>query len=93
MIEEIGRCENMASYWENVEVDDSKMSVYVNLRQIEKPAPAVLVIQGQSGVEDLMKVPRMIARAEYGPPLPTFSTVSRRIARMTVRPGAPGFAT
>ena len=54
----------MASYWETVEVDDSKMSVYVNLRQIEKPAPAVLVIQGQSRVEDLLKVTRMIAREE-----------------------------
>ena len=52
----------MTSSWENVKVDDSNMRLYVSLPETEKPAPAVLVIQGQSGVEDFLEVTRMIAR-------------------------------
>lgn len=55
----------MTSSWENVKVDDSNMRLYVSLPETEKPAPAVLVIQGQSGVEDFLEVTRMIAREGY----------------------------
>jgi carboxymethylenebutenolidase len=54
-----------ASDWETVRVDDSDMRVYVSLPEIQRPAPAVLVIQGQSGVEDFLEVTRMIARQGY----------------------------
>jgi carboxymethylenebutenolidase len=55
----------VTSSWENVKVDDSNMRFYVSLPQTERPAPAVLVIQGQSGVEDFLEVTRMIAREGY----------------------------
>ena len=55
----------MTSSWEKVKVDDSTMRFYVSLPETEKPAPAVLVIQGQSGVEDFLEQTRMIAREGY----------------------------
>ena len=55
----------MTSSWENVQVDNSSMRLYVSLPESEKPAPAVLVIQGQSGVDDFLEQTRMIARAGY----------------------------
>jgi carboxymethylenebutenolidase len=55
----------MTSSWESVKVDDSNMRLYVSLPEAQKAAPAVLVIQGQSGVEDFLEVTRMIAREGY----------------------------
>jgi carboxymethylenebutenolidase len=55
----------MNSSWENVKVDDSNMRLYLALPETDKPVPAVLVIQGQSGVEDFLEVTRMIAREGY----------------------------
>jgi carboxymethylenebutenolidase len=55
----------MSSSWEGVKVGDSEMRVYVSLPVAVQPAPAVLVIQGQSGVEDFLEVTRMISRQGY----------------------------
>lgn len=55
----------MASSWENVNVAGSSMRLYVSLPETDKPAPAVIVIQGQSGVEDFVEVTRIIARQGY----------------------------
>lgn len=55
----------MASSWENVQVDESNMRLYVSLPQTDKLAPGVIVIQGQSGVEDFIEVTRMIAREGF----------------------------
>ena len=41
------------------------MRLYLSLPETEKPVPAVLVIQGQSGVDDFLEVTRMIAREGY----------------------------
>jgi carboxymethylenebutenolidase len=41
------------------------MRVYVSLPETDRPAPGVIVIQGQSGVEDFLEVTRMIARQGY----------------------------
>jgi carboxymethylenebutenolidase len=41
------------------------MKVYVSLPEAQRPAPAMLVIQGQSGIEDFLEVTRMIARQGY----------------------------
>jgi carboxymethylenebutenolidase len=54
-----------ASAWETVRVNGSEMKVYVSVSEAEAPAPAVLVIHGQSGVEDFLEVTRMIARQGY----------------------------
>lgn len=55
----------MASSWENVTVDGSNMRLYLSLPEGQTPAPAVVVIQGQSGVDDFLEVTRMIARQGY----------------------------
>lgn len=55
----------MASSWENVSVDDSSMRLYLSLPETDKPAAGVVVIQGQSGVDDFLEVTRMIARQGY----------------------------
>ncbi len=55
----------MASSWENITVDDSSMRLYVSLPDTEEPAPGVIVIQGQSGVEDFLEVTRMIAQGKH----------------------------
>jgi len=55
----------MTSSWENVKVDDSNMRLYVSLPETATLAPAVLVIQGQSGVDDFLEQTRMVARAGY----------------------------
>lgn len=51
----------MASSWENVQVDGSHMRVYVSRPESSRPAPAVVVVQGQTGVNDFVKVSDLIA--------------------------------
>lgn len=55
----------MTSSWESVKVDNSSMRLYVSLPETVRPAPGVLVIQGQSGVEDFLEVTRMIAHEGF----------------------------
>ncbi len=51
--------------WENVSVDGSSMRVFLSLPESQTRAPAIIVIQGQTGVDDFLDVSRMIARAGY----------------------------
>lgn len=51
----------MASSWENVQVDGSQMRVYVSRPESSRPAPAVVVVQGQTGVDDFVKVSDLVA--------------------------------
>jgi carboxymethylenebutenolidase len=53
------------SNWESVNVNGSAMRVYLSVPRAPRPAPAVLVIQGQSGVQDFLEVTRMIAGRGY----------------------------
>ena len=55
----------MQSSWERVRVDDSNMRLYLSLPESRTQAPAVVVIQGQTGVQDFLEVTRMIAREGY----------------------------
>jgi carboxymethylenebutenolidase len=55
----------MESPWESVRVDNSNMRLYVSLPESQIPAPGIVVVQGQSGVEDFLEVTRMIAREGY----------------------------
>ena len=52
----------MASSWENVEVGDSKMRVYVSRPEGSQPAPALIVVQGQTGVQDFVKFSDLAAQ-------------------------------
>ena len=51
----------MASSWENINVDNSKMRVYLNRPENSRPAPAVVVVQGQTGVDDFVKFSDWVA--------------------------------
>jgi len=55
----------MASSWESEKVDNSRMRLYVSLPETDRPAPGIIVIQGQSGVEDFLEVTRMIAHEGF----------------------------
>jgi len=57
--------EFMASSWENVHVDGSQMRVYVSGPESSRPAPAVVVVQGQTGVDDFVKVSDLIASNNF----------------------------
>jgi carboxymethylenebutenolidase len=51
----------MASSWENVKVGDSNMRLYLSRAEDARPAPAVIVVQGQTGVDDFVKFSDMVA--------------------------------
>jgi carboxymethylenebutenolidase len=51
----------MAASWEDVKVGNSNMRVYVSRPENSRPAPAIVVIQGQTGVNDFVKFSDMVA--------------------------------
>ena len=52
----------MPSAWENVKVDDSEMPLYVSSPESGGPVPGIVVVHGQSGLEDFIKdTTRMLA--------------------------------
>ena len=55
----------MASSWESVKVNNSSMRLYVSLPETDGPVPGIVVIQGQSGVEDFLEVTRRIAHEGF----------------------------
>ena len=55
----------MSSSWENVKVGDSSMRTYMSLPESSQPAPAVIVVQGQTGVDDFVEFSDMVAREGF----------------------------
>ena len=51
----------MGSSWENVSVDDSKMHTYVSVSEESSKVPGIVVVQGQTGVNDFLKFSDMVA--------------------------------
>ena len=45
----------MASRWENVRVDDSDMPLYVSMPATDRTVPGIVVVHGQSGLENFVK--------------------------------------
>jgi dienelactone hydrolase len=45
----------MTSSWENVIVDDSKMPLYASVPESGGPLPGIVVVHGQSGLENFIK--------------------------------------
>src|SRR4029453_2226905 len=45
----------MASSWENISVDNSSMPLYVSVPESGGPVPGIVVVHGQSGLEDFIK--------------------------------------
>ena len=52
----------MSPTWENVKVDNSNMRLYLSAPESATTSPAVIVIQGQTGVDDFLKFSDMVAR-------------------------------
>lgn len=56
----------MVSTWERVKVDDGSMRLHVSLPENGGPAPGIIVIQGQGGVDSFIEeTTRMLARERY----------------------------
>jgi dienelactone hydrolase len=51
----------MSSSWQNIKVDGSSMRTYVSTPESGSKVPAIVVIQGQTGVDDFMQFTRMVA--------------------------------
>jgi carboxymethylenebutenolidase len=51
----------MGSIWETVKVADSRMRLYLSRPEDPRPAPAVIVVQGQTGVDDFVRFSDMAA--------------------------------
>ena len=51
----------MASSWETVKVGASSMRLYVSRPEERRSVPAVIVVQGQTGVDDFVKFSDMVA--------------------------------
>ena len=51
----------MSSSWENVRVDGSNMRAYVSVPDDAKKVPAIVVVQGQTGVDDFVQFTQMVA--------------------------------
>lgn len=57
--------------WENVKVDNENMRLYTSLPENQAPAPGIIVIQSQSGVDSFIEeTVRMLARAGYAAAAP-----------------------
>ena len=45
----------MTSSWETLKVDGSNMSLYASLPESGGPVPGIVVVHGQSGLENFIK--------------------------------------
>jgi len=55
----------MVSSWENVKVDNSNMRAYVSAPENSQRVPAIVVVQGQTGVDDFVEFSDMVARQGF----------------------------
>ena len=51
----------MSSSWENVKVDGANMRTYVSVPEGSSKSPAIVVVQGQTGVDDFVQFTQMVA--------------------------------
>src|SRR4026207_304353 len=56
----------MASSWESVNVDNSKMPLHVSLPETDRTVPGVVVVHGKSGLEEFIRdTTRVFAQLGY----------------------------
>jgi carboxymethylenebutenolidase len=55
----------MAAAWENIKVDGSDMRAYVSAPAEFAKVPGIVVVQGQSGVDDFVEFSNMVAGRGY----------------------------
>jgi carboxymethylenebutenolidase len=53
--------ESMASTWENIKVENSSMRLYLSAPDNTQRSPAIVVVQGQTGVDDFVKFSDIVA--------------------------------
>lgn len=75
----------MTSSWKKVKVSDSNMRAYVSLPENPRPAPAIIVVQGQTGVDDFVQFSDMVSRKDLSPRRRISITAIGRTARTTGR--------
>jgi carboxymethylenebutenolidase len=51
----------MSSSWENVRIDGSNMRAYVGAPDGTNKVPAIVIVQGQTGVDDFLQFTRLVA--------------------------------
>ena len=54
----------MSSSWENVRVDGSKMRTYVSVPEGSSKVPGIVIVQGQTGVDDFLQFTQTWSRAK-----------------------------
>jgi hypothetical protein len=52
----------MLSGWESVKIGNSSMPLYVSLPESGAPVPGIVVVHGQSGLEDFIKDTTVLSR-------------------------------
>jgi carboxymethylenebutenolidase len=55
----------VTSTWENIKVENSNMRAYVSAPENAQRVPAIVVVQGQTGVDDFVKFSDMVAREGF----------------------------
>src|SRR6266542_3648898 len=55
----------MGSSWEKINVDGSNMRAYVSAPDNAQRVPAIVVVQGQTGVDDFVEFSDMVARQGF----------------------------
>lgn len=55
----------MGSAWESIKVDGSSMRTYVSAPDDSKRMPGIVIVEGQSGVDDFLEFSRMVSRQGY----------------------------
>lgn len=55
----------MPSSWQNAKIGESNMRLYMSVPENQRPAGAVIVVQGQTGVDDFLKFSDMVAREGF----------------------------
>lgn len=62
----------MAADWQNVKADDSDMRVYVSVPEGSGKVPAIVIVQGQTGVDDFLQFTRLVANEGFVGAAPDF---------------------
>ncbi len=55
----------MASFWESIKVADSNMRTYMSAPDGSRKVPGIVVVQGQTGVDDFVEFSQMVAREGF----------------------------
>ena len=55
----------MTSSWEKAKIGDSNMRLYMSVPENQRPAGAIVVVQGQTGVNDMVQFSNLAAQKGF----------------------------